>query len=132
MEVKMHNTYYRTILIFLILCYSAPVYSYQAGEGWTWKDTAYESVFACLTIIDWGQTRYSSLHPEQYTETNPILGDHPSVTKVDVYFPAAIVGHALISAALPPKYRRWWQFFWIGAEGYTISNNARAGVRIEF
>jgi hypothetical protein len=120
------------LTIFLILIASPAWAEYTFAQDWTKTDTILEGIFIAETVIDWGQTRDIALRPSQYAESNPILGKHPSLSKVDTYFPVAIIAHGVISMALPPKYRKYWQLIWIGIETGATINNASGGVRIEF
>jgi hypothetical protein len=61
-----------------------------------------------MLLIDWGQTRYIATHPDQFRENNPLLGRHPSLLTVDVYFTTAIILIAVITWILPKQYRIWW------------------------
>jgi hypothetical protein len=76
-------------------------------------------------LVDWAQSR------NPY-ETNPILGKYPSKTEVDVYFAAATLGHYLVSRALPPDYRKVWQYVWIGVQVGYVTHNYQIGLRIRF
>lgn len=62
------------------------------------------TTIAILTlIIDWLQTRYIAKHPEKYSELNVILGPHPSVVAVNIYFMIciAIIGAVAYFATEP-------------------------------
>lgn len=43
------------------------------------------------TIADWLQTLTIAKHPDLFTEFNPILGKHPSVARVNIYFASFII-----------------------------------------
>jgi hypothetical protein len=122
----------KLVLIFLLILIPYPVQAYQFCENWTKTDTSFESIYVGLTIIDWGQTRDIAKHPQQYSEMNPFLGKHPSLDKVDTIIPLGIVAHGLVSMALPPKYRRYWQVLFIGGEIAAVWNNYNVGLRIDF
>jgi hypothetical protein len=131
----------RLLLVALLLsgCSPAP---------WTKADTVRQGVFFALTGVDWHQTRgiasekwsgtvqnadggttyYNGTVP-RYHEYNPILGEHPSQGSVDAYFAAAVVGHAAISYLLPPRWRAWWQYLGIGAQGFVVYHNWGEGIR---
>lgn len=123
----------KSFLVSALLLYTVSAHAeYKFAENWNWKDTVLEGTFVTLTVIDWGQTRGIALHPNQYRETNPLLGSHPSITKVDTFIPAGIIIHGVISMALPPKYRAYWQAVWIGVEGGAVWHNANLGLKINF
>lgn len=114
----------------------------RAGDDWTTGDTVRQSVVTALLIVDWGQTRYIVKHPQDpmqpngtYTwraEGNGVLGDYPSIGKVNNYFAVAIIGHAAISYVLPRGWRDAWQYVWIGAELNETAHNRRMGIKVEF
>jgi hypothetical protein len=68
-----------------------------------------ELAFQALLIADWKQTRQIARAPDRYFERNPILGNHPSVGRVDTYMFAAGVLHWVIAANLSPKWRQQFQ-----------------------
>ena len=113
---------YLILMLFPSICF--------AGD-WTTADTLRQGAFTGLAIADWAQTRYISKHPEFY-ETNQILGSHPSTGKVDTYFAASIVGHAVISYMLPPAWRQGWQYVWIGVEAQKVVHNHSIGIKFNF
>lgn len=125
-EVKLN-----TIIISLLLCFSLLHTNAYAGN-WTKEDTFYQAASTVLQVADWGQARYISEHPEKYYEINPILGEHPSIEEVNIYFAGSIIGKTLISYLLPPKLRRIWQVGNIGASTYLVIRNNGIGIKIKF
>lgn len=106
-----------------------------AADPWTKAQIGQQVAFTVLLAADWSQTRSETdLPPEQrqFYETNPILGRYPSTDEVDTYFAAVAVGHALVSHALPSKWRNVWQYVWIARESYSVVNNYRIGVELDF
>lgn len=61
--------------------------------------------------IDWMQTRTIAKNPDRWYETNVVLGKHPSVDKVDIYFASVIAANIGLHWILP----RDWQPYWYGA-----------------
>ena len=131
----------KIIIIFMLLFAVNANAEYKFAEAWDVNDTTYQLLATGLMIADWGQTRYIAKNPDKYYEINPILGKHPSTSEVNTYFAAAILGHALISLALPPKAevfgyninpRRIWQVMWIGIETGYVGHNASMGIRVKF
>lgn len=100
-----------------------------ASAKWTKEDTYRQAGFVAVTGVDWLQTREIAKSPGKYRETNPILGEHPSLEKVDAYFAVCVAAHTSIAVALPPEYRKWWQYVWIGLESYTVGHNFATGLR---
>ncbi len=101
-------------LVFLVAC-----------GGWSKTDTLRELSFAGVTTADWIQTRQIT---SDCTEMNPIIGQcgHGPIG-VNTEMPLAIIGHAIISAALPGKYRHAWQYLTIGGEILAVTNNLNHG-----
>src|SRR5664280_540490 len=115
-----------TIFIIVIAC---PAQAYQFAEGWNWEDSVLEGIFTAEVVVDLNQTLYISEHPNQYYEAvNPLLPRHPTKDQV---WGACIIGagvHALVSMALPKKYRTWWQGATIVLEGVNITRNNKIGI----
>lgn len=92
-------------------------------DKWTKKNTIYQLIYTALHIVDWMQTRFVAKNPERFYELNPLLGKHPSISNVNIYFILTLIGHIVISYTLPSKYRRWWQIVWIGFEVFIVAYN---------
>jgi hypothetical protein len=139
------------LLIFILATASLPPQcnaEYKFADNWTWQDTAWQGAFVAVAAGDWLQTRYIAKHPDEYYETNKALGKHPSTSEVDAYFAGCVLGHTLISLALPPKLtwngeivtvfdvpvnpRRIWQGIWIGVEAGYVIHNASIGVKFNW
>lgn len=143
----MKKTFYIFFFLFVfstVVCYAdteiiseqiKEVASGQAKEEtsrWTKADTLWQVSYSLLHSADWAQTRYVARHPQKFYEANPILGKHPSIGKVNLYFGATLVGHAAISYILPKPYRRYWQIFWMGVEVGCVTYNFSGGVKFDF
>ena len=118
------------ILAFLLIPQAIP-----ASEWFTPltnKEVAAQAVFTGLTLLDWNQTLQIARHPEEYSETNPVLGEHPSVGKVNTLMSLGIVSHAFVTWAIPKEYRPYWQYIWIGIETQSVHMNWQSGLRINF
>jgi len=83
-----------------------------------------------LLVVDWLQTRFIADHPERFTESNLILGEHPSLRAVDIYFACCVAATMVLAWLLP----YWWA---IGAgvalaalEAFVTVRNYRHGIRI--
>jgi len=95
------------------------------------QDLALQSVFTLVTCYDWVQTKeFRREGPGQKYEKNPILGKEPSQERVNTLIFGAIIGHALVTYALPKKYREYWQVSFISIEAVAVSANHRNGVRV--
>lgn len=131
--------------LFLVIFVSTPLHA----EEWTKTDYALLGGAMTLLVVDWGQTRaitnetvtYASLNGQapvavsskrSYHEKNPLLGENPSRSEVDRYFLVAVLGTAGLAYVLPPTYRRWFLGGVIVLEAYSVINNHRIGLRMDF
>jgi len=124
------------LLVFLAGCSPA------CADDWTREDTYRQSALTALLVVDWAQTRWIVKHPRDpvqpdgtyqwRAEGNRLLGEHPSIGRVNGYFAASIIGHAAISYVLPRDWREAWQYVWIGIEINTTRRNHAMGIRMEF
>lgn len=125
--------------ILLLLATSAA----HAGDDWTREDTYRQAAMTALLIVDWGQTRYLVKHPidpKQPDGTynwrkegyNSVLGEHPSIGRVNNYHVIVIAGHAAVSTMLPSDWRKAWQYVWIGIEADTVYRNHHIGLKVDF
>lgn len=100
--------------------------------GWSKADTYRQSGVALMLTVDWAQTRKIAQNPDKYSEMNPVLGSHPSTGEVDAYFLTCAVAHTTVAMALPPKYREWWQYVFIGVQAVAVANNVSIGLGVGF
>jgi hypothetical protein len=103
-----------------------------ANGGWSTEDSYRQAGVIALSGVDWMQTRKIAKNPDKYYEKNPLLGEHPSTEKVDVYFAASIAANTAIAMALPPEYRKWFQYVSIGVEAGVVANNFSIGLGVGF
>lgn len=136
------------VMRFILLLFLLP--SICFGGDWTKEDTYRQTALAALLVTDWAQTRWivknpqTTMQPSSATgrpgpmqitsrvEGNPILGEHPSIGKVNNYFAASLVGHAAIAYLLPPELRNVWQYGWLLLEADAVVHNRSAGVKFNF
>jgi hypothetical protein len=86
-----------------------------------------------MLVLDWGQTRHIANNPTRFHETNPILGEHPSLRKVDAYFLSSLaINNVLYWKVIPKKYRTAygtaagaWEL------GFVVRNN-QIGIKFDF
>lgn len=103
------------------------------NREWTKFNTVAQTTYTALHVVDWMQTRQIAKNPDKYTEgVNPILGEHPSVGRVDAWFVAAGLANFGISYALPHPYREMWQVGSSGVEIQMFMMNKAAGIAIKW
>ena len=128
------------------------------APSWNHTDTALEAVFWTTFAVDWLQTLevarhpqwcisipYSQeltssgcvvtrpaqvVHPERYTEHNPLLGRHPSARKVNAYFLATGLTYYVVTRKLSTRWRRGVTLTAISLEVLAVNGNIQAGIRI--
>lgn len=135
----------KKLLILLVLLLMPTTGSASDLYPWSWPDTLGQLGVTAVTALDWGQTRYISAHPTICFEANPVLGVHPSMQKVDIYFPAVILLELGVSyaapelvlllggsAALAEQARTGAQGIFIGMEGAVVGSNLRYGVKFNY
>ena len=103
-----------------------------AGEPWDGTDQALGAVTLTATVIDWGQTRSIAKHPEQWRETNRVLGEHPSAGRVDAYFIGVIAATALLADWLVPRNRKLFLGAVAAVEFAVTARNRSLGIKIAF
>jgi len=115
----------------LVLSVALLAGSAQADE-WMTADTQREAVYLALHAMDWAQTRNIARNPYKWHEQNSILGEHPSVDRVDAYFAIIALAHVAVSDMLPTEYRTAWQHVSIGFEAGVVGHNLSLGIGMEF
>ena len=101
-------------------------------SNWSRSDTYRHAALTGLMALDYAQTMKIAREPEHYHEMNPILGRHPSEAEVSAYFASAYAIKTAVAVALPPEYRKWWQYALIGFSGACVANNLVIGLGIGF
>jgi hypothetical protein len=117
----------KALLIVLLISTNA-----YAFDEWSTRDVVMESAYATVHILDWGQTRHLAKDPLLHHEHNVVLGQHPSVTKVDTYFALTLLAHIGITHIIPDYLRPYWQSVSIIIEGNVVKQNYNLGVRATF
>lgn len=100
------------------------------ASDWTEGDTVRQGIFTALDVADWAQTRYGTTHG--FVEQNPIMGQHPSIGRVNIVFVIGVVGNAAMAWSLPKEYRPYFQYGSIALEAYCVGHNARIGVKFQW
>lgn len=118
----------KNILAVFLLLFSISA----TANDWTTSDTQREAMYLTLHAIDWAQTRNIARNPDRWGETNAILGNNPSVDRVDAYFTAMALMHYAIAVSLPTEYRAIFQYVTIGVEAGYVRHNLQFGVGIGF
>ena len=100
-------------------------------EDLTEVDKANIVLFNVLQGIDMLQT-LEIANNDDYYETNPILGKHPSEAHVVAYFIARGIAHYHLTNIVPAKYRNFFHGYNIIYNYNTVKDNHELGIRIGF
>lgn len=123
----------KKVIISTMLAVSALlIISTSAYAAWSRPDTYREIASESLLFIDYSQTYNIANTPDRFYEHNPILGRHPSIGRVNLYFISSMILHPIISYILPSKVRPYFQYITIGIETSCIANNMRVGIGMRF
>ena len=104
-------------------------------QAWTQADTNRQLGISVLMLADAAQTmdiRNHSDLEEVAPVTKWILGRNPEPLETSVYFAASIGINYAIARTLPPRYRKVFQYVYIGFEGAIVANNHYIGLRVPF
>jgi hypothetical protein len=115
------------------------------ADDWSSSDSYRQAALTALLVADWAQTRWAIKHNENlrycgynaepcrfYKEQNPLLGEHPTIGKVNNLIGASILGHAAIAYMLPRGWREGWTNVWIGVEASAVYYNRSVGLKMAF
>lgn len=124
------------LLVMALLCMTLVFQSAHANDLTT--DVAIytaEAAYQGLALVDMGTTLDIRKHPG-FSETNPILGRHPSDGKVIGYFAACGISHAVITHSLVnagwTKTAAAWEAASIGMELNFVDHNYTIGLKARF
>lgn len=99
---------------------------------WSVRDVALQTTVSVMLLRDEQQTEQIARNPNQFYEKNKILGEHPSVGAVRSYFVGYAITSAVVTWALPERYRPWWQGAQIGVELIVTQRNRSIGIKGAF
>jgi hypothetical protein len=104
-----------------------------AAVSWNSTHTALAGAFVVTLLVDAAQTRELARHGwTNFRESNPLLGDRPSVGRVNSYTLMAGLGVLGAAAALPPRVRPWLLGAAIAVQAFTVGGSVRNGLPIRF
>jgi hypothetical protein len=118
----------KLIALLLLVCNAAQA---ELLEDWSETDKRLFIASQAALMIDWKQTREIASNPSQYGERNKILGEHPSMARVNTYFASALVANYLIADYLT-NYRTEYLSGIVLFEVSVIGHNKNLGLKIGF
>jgi hypothetical protein len=115
------------------------VFSINCNADWDkWSEFDRKLYIASQAAIvaDWTTTRYGAKYrndlPQNLYETNKILGQHPSVDKVDLYFVIMLVSNYYIADAFDPSMRGFYLTARTVSHGTAAYHNTQLGWSLKF
>jgi hypothetical protein len=108
-----------------------------SATEWSTETKLEEGTWQALHVVDTVQTMEIARNPACYTEVElgPIIGYHPSTSRVAAWSASEIALHAGVTALMedydvPRWIRRGWQSAWIGSAANGVSVNFQAGLGV--
>ena len=120
----------RKVIASLMLMASIPCQA--SWDDWSDSDKAWGATALAITAVDMLQTVDISKHPNQFHETNPILGKHPSTAQVYGYFLASAAAGYLVMDSLPSPWRKVFAGGVILMEANVVTRNYQLGIKLSF
>jgi hypothetical protein len=103
-----------------------------AFDEWSDADKTREAVYLAVDTVDWLQTRNIARNPNIWHENNSLLGQHPSIGRVNGFFSTMMLVHVATVTVIPSKYRALFQFTSIAIEISCVANNYSLGISAKF
>lgn len=103
-----------------------------AHAQWTTEQKAMSGAFLTLWAADYGQTRTIAQHPERWVEYNPVIGKHPTLGRVNLYFLAAPIISGVLLDNVSSTERTWALRVLTSLEVGLVAHNAHIGIRASF
>jgi hypothetical protein len=119
----------KKLIIALVLCLTVSVAS---AEELTKKQKNKMLIFQGLSAIDMLQTIKIAKNPTIWGEMNPILGTHPAVGSVVLFFTARNVIHYVVVKKVPAKYKDAFINIPIIGQGFAVAWNIGNGLGLGF
>ena len=119
----------------LVVCCCIGLFAESARaqhQVWDDADKVIAGIAFTAMAVDWGQTRYIAKHPGLHFERNPLLGEHPSTSRVDAFFIGTAISAYLIADALPTRYRKLFLGGVAVVHIVCVTNNYGLGIRVDF
>lgn len=120
------------LLLLFVLLLGSVVPAYAQRDKMGWPDYTLLAVATGFIILDWGQTLEIARYPLKYQETNPLLGKHPSVGRVNTMLALGLVLNLGVSRLHNKHLRRTVWAGVTGAEGQAVMSNFNLGIRVKF
>lgn len=100
-----------------------------SNSKFTTADWVLQGVFAGEAVVDGLETGPIVKH---CLEENPIVGPCGQRVPFWIFGVVAVAAEVVTARVLPPRYRDFWEMFWVGAEGANDYSNWMGGYGPKF
>jgi hypothetical protein len=115
-------------IVLLVLCLNA----HADSSEWSTEEKAWGAAAGVLLASDWATTRnMTHRYNEDYYETNPLLGRHPTANRVNLYF-LTVTPAIFLAADYFGNYRKEILQATSVLELIMVGNNLRIGLHFQF
>lgn len=105
----------------------------HAADTWSTTDKVLAGAFLSSLTADYLQTRQIAREPDRwYEQGNPLLGDQPSASRVNIIFLTSAVVTLGVAHILPSKWRKVLLVSGTVIEAGFAAHNARIGLKVGF
>ncbi len=112
---------------------TVPIAALPGAVSWNRSHTALAGAFVVGLLLDAAQTRELARHGwTDFRESNPLLGDRPTIGQVNTYTVIAGLGVLGAAAAVPRRVRPWLLGAAIAVQALTVGGSVRNGLPIRF
>lgn len=119
-------------LLITVLLLISP-FTANAADSWSTYDKAFAGAFLGALGADYLQTRQISREPDRwYEQNNPLLGDQPSMARVNLVFLTTAVLTMGTAHFLPSKWRKVLLATGTVVEASFVAHNSRIGLKMAF
>lgn len=115
----------KLILVLILLAPSL------ASAQWTKEQKTIGAIALTALAVDYAQTR-TIVNDPRWEEANPLLGDNPSMRKVNLYFVAVPIISYLALDALPSEKRTIALRIIAASELAIVGHNVHLGIKMSF
>lgn len=103
----------------------------NACATWDREERISEGVYLGLQVVDYLQSRSMVRNTNDYTETNIVLGENPSMQRLTNYNAIAFIAHPIVSH-LFKSHRKKWIYITLGVELNAVIENHQIGLKVKF
>jgi hypothetical protein len=120
---------FKKLLVAVLL--TVPLCCKAQTREWTDNEKLLGGVSTVLMTADWLSTRNIAKNPNSFSETNPLLGTHPTIGEVNTHFLIGLPLFFLIMDHIESQ-RTAGLLLFVGYEAATVTKNYSLGLRFSY